>query len=364
MSVPYRIDGVITLLSPFHFATQEVRTLFSNKEAKFPGVAMTGIIAPDGTKGLVPIYSGNSARSFMRHLLSAQVISRIGGLTPVSQEAYYGLMHGGAETGLAEAPVELKQKARKHPLVGLFGGGPYMIKGSLRASNWIPVGPVTSHLVPQHYQIHAAKEVPEDEKAKWPEYRDTMFWTKTDSLMSGNVDLDLIEGGAQGVQEKIEAYASNKSAGTDERNPHRNTQNTEFVIPGTRMYLCYEAGPETGDVGAGVLLLGLQAFFQRQRLGGKEAIGFGKFGINAASDVRFYSPHSETSEPVFDYVPASINSLPSYKLNPVLEQRYIAPARAALEAFSKADIDYFFTVPAAKQRPKKASKGADAAAAA
>jgi CRISPR type IV-associated protein Csf2 len=315
----YVLNAFIRTTSPLHIASPEKKrydlaegrktsgkngtTLTGIQCMKLPEIQTVEYEKADGSKGSytvypeTPVIPGNNINGHLRRLateITLDVINSKKAGEKINIETYLG-MTCGAVTGNPEGATILFDEYRKYRnnvFVGIFGGGPRMLRRNARVHNAVPlVADRTLDLVcpkgsparhPEIDSIHGlnvlAPDIYNNITQVW------LFNRKDDIEQLTNVELQekSIEGYIEKIQERQQAVLEEKakSKGSDEKELKTTTRtfsSLEFVLPGVNFPLTCEL--DLNDAQMALYLLTLERFTQKDRIGGWQRNGFGLFNL-------------------------------------------------------------------------------------
>ena len=296
----------------------------------------------DGPRGPafldVPVIPANDLRGRLRRLAARTVFDvLLARGEKISLDAYHG-MTCGAVTGSPGGRLTFEEasQASCHPFLGLFGGGPRLVRSALQVSTGWPILASTIQ----------AGVLPEELRADVPCPLDSE-WLLTQRLFFRRVDdaIGFTDGYAQTVirdfgpevtrwiESVSAAKKARETAGTKRAKPKTNRKRStgdlalelggdaelakdqavpppsrlqlqgfnalEYVIPGTRFYLEFRLDEtRIGNAGVGLFLQALRQFIIEQNLGGWTKNGFGRFEV--AQLVFEQSGTEQRGQPLFE----------------------------------------------------------------
>lgn len=231
-----------------------------------------------------------SIRGYLRRKIAAEVKSRILQRKEMLKfDTYHALMCG-ARTAAPEGTENAQEMLERmqHPIVGLVGGGPKMIRSHMTISAGIPVtqDTVAASLVPDAYLEYGVS------KTKY--LTQPLCFRRVDDVLTGSDTqmVAVIDDFQKSLADWLSSNASNKQARNADRvNKERGEDRTkksdlmsfqfiEGILPGVTFYGSHRidlSGP--GLAGLGLYLKAVEAMAVEQRLGGKVAAGFGQFNL-------------------------------------------------------------------------------------
>lgn len=308
-----RIEGVIRLTSPLFIAAPG-ESRYDFKHERFVGnddkgtpctrvrkeriVHVGTVEGADESKSYtsVPVIPANSLRGLLRRCVSDLVFESIAakGGKKLSLDAYHTLTCGaaiGTPDEVAPSVPEVKA-VLEHPFLGLFGGTTKMIRGALKVFNGYPICPATKDagIVGDDFEKYAAN-------TNWLTQVD-MF--KRDSDVEKNIPQSALNG-LDSPEETINAWreflagSTPRPDGIVPTNPSTWAAR-ELVMPGVSFQVGFEIMTYDHAM-VGLTLLGLEKLIARNSLGGRTAIGYGRF---RALDFSLTDTKNNSSVIVFD----------------------------------------------------------------
>lgn len=201
-----------------------------------------GVLATDADVGTrwaeVPVVPSNSMRNLLRRIILAESIepALVEKRSKLSIGAY-ATAYSGNQTGNPDGvPSSFDEIAtmRQHPFIGLFGGGPRMLRGRMSCGHLYPIHQDALRVIGEEYQDEAAKG-----SLTQP------VWTTRKDPVEQIVEpeqTEVIDDGVsavnQWVQATLEAASANKKKGDDSEGETKDARGLkamnahEVVIPG------------------------------------------------------------------------------------------------------------------------------------
>lgn len=297
------ITVTIRNLSPIFSAAPGASTVtlagkINSPEGGFPLTrARTMTVIGDSGEGTlkpvhVPIVPGNTMRNLLRRsILKSVVEPALKGRATLSIGAYATAYAGNASGNPDGVPSSFDEiaKMRKHPFIGLFGGGPRMLKGRLMVESLYPVHVNTQRVLGAGFEDMMVSGVITN-----------VVWTRrVDPIrhLGSEEDVEVIEGGAAAANNWMaELLESTKAAASKRKKKGASEEVTvdevaesggrglqafnahEVVIPGVSwVWRVALDNPTQAQVGA--VLMGL-ANLTDLAIAGGHAKGYGKFVID------------------------------------------------------------------------------------
>jgi CRISPR type IV-associated protein Csf2 len=316
----YLLNGFIRLTSPLHIASPEEkrydpahdRFAFGGGNATVTGIQKMklpkaveykrknekGEEVTENFQPEIPVIAGNNLNGRLRRIATQIVLEKFREKKLLVNDLHvYSGMTCGAVTGKPEGSTILfdeYRKYRNHVFVGIFGGGPRMLRRNARIHNSIPVTADTLNLMysegsPARHPGLSGVENSVQDVIVPPKVSMTQVWLfnrKDDLEMLTDVDLltDTFDGYVSKVRERqkmiVEEKEKLRAKGKGENDSKTTTRTyscLEFVIPGINFPLTVEM--DLNEAQVGLYLLSLERFTQRERLGGIVRNGFGCFNL-------------------------------------------------------------------------------------
>lgn len=303
-----RIEGVLTTTSPLHI-TDAASARFdptSNKpryHTDTGGLPLTktrslDIMLPSTVKEgeneglvvrrktMVPVLPSQGLRGALRRscarIIEDHFMLNLG--QQISFQAYNG-MHSGAISGQLDkslATTDEIVRVRKHLFMGLFGGGPRMMRGNLKTSFGTPITTKTidAGLVPDSVADYQVDAEPYQLLGYMPVFRsdDTL---KSHDPVAEQVVMNFVEA----KEEAIKAVMLNRAAkASGEEGGERGISTMsymEYIVPGTSFFVRHTISGTRAQ--AGFLIEGIRRLAETQTekgIGGKTAAGFGQYQLS------------------------------------------------------------------------------------
>jgi CRISPR type IV-associated protein Csf2 len=290
----YKIAGILKLTSPLHVASPGDRTIDPN--SLLPSYGKGGLplagtthyplvlseeeilneeLENPSSRGVVylPVFPANDARGRLRRRAAEEVFKLLSSRGELlTLETYHGMMCG-AVTGQPskELTFDLALKSGRHSFLGLFGGGPRLVRSCLQIHTLWPVTNTTikAGLVSSYY---------EDQKVLGRSHRLTqaIFYRRIDdALVFSDGRAELI---VKQYSTAVADWMNQLGSGERSKKQLHTFAAIEYVIPGTRFYTEMRVETERAGLAAlGLLIRSLTAFANRQGIGGWIRNGFGRF---------------------------------------------------------------------------------------
>ena len=247
----------------------------------------TNVMTAVGLLRGLPYITANSVRGMIRrHAARVLFFRLIAAGQTVSRNLYLSIVRGSfARSGLQAGGATYSQMAAAahNTFAGLFGGGAFMFRSLVRLeSDLVPILTQNRPLLPQSVQVYAVDAQPADLVVSLPMApRDDFARLPADAR-------DVVTGVGEAYNEHMSTKAQQSAAKRlGESSSSDNLDNfttTECIIPGVPLYLSISTEPVT-KAQAGLLLLALLGWANKNALGGGSARGRGSFVPNLALSI-------------------------------------------------------------------------------
>lgn len=329
------IEGTLTTITPLNVRqpggfklTEDERIVSENNPlgkkpanptVKFPLVSAARPVNGNGKEGngeevarvpYLPYFPSNDFRGHLRQACCQALWEQIAGKGTLSLAAYHGLTSGstgGSDIGEDKSLQEVRD-AHKHIFMGLFGGGPRLLRSGLYTSDLVPILPETikAGIVPDRerenaanvrwfsdltYIIHCFKHDqallfldPRADKVI-ANYEETIVNHQIAVLNERGENAKAKKSAADAAAEKTKAREEKRKAETIEvtevkRNRIENMFAIEAVAPGTPFYVRLGFADWVQPYHVGFIAAALERFANTNAIGGNVTKGFGRFQIN------------------------------------------------------------------------------------
>ena len=360
----YRLHAFLRTLSPLHIASPESMTLntdtmrpASGKEMGAPCTAVQKLLVYDqeGQLQRVPVIAANNMIGRLRRHAANKVLDVLEKKgQKVTIQTYSALMCG-AVTGNPDGrdvTFDEYRETRAHPYIGLFGGGPRMMRRYVRAFNAVPYMTVTRFMFERIR--HPFLDDMAHQTLSEP-FRLFQYWisNRNDDVQE-LVNVSRMAASIENFEEEIikrqALILSSKSKdgeGNNSRYSTRSWSAFEFVVPGVVFPVSFEL--DVTDAQLALFLFALDAFTQKERLGGHVRNGLGQFSFD---DVVLVEESGNKITDIFNNSALVMD----HEFIKGLSQAWV-DASASLNAD---DLNRLFSlpVPEDKAAKKKAAKGA------
>ncbi|MFN9471030.1 type IV CRISPR-associated protein Csf2 [Acidovorax sp.] len=359
----YRIHAFLRTLSPMHITSPESARLDVAAMKVVYGDSMgiplnqvqkLNVAEIGGSSRSVPVIAANNIMGRLRRHGATKILDALRAKGEKVAVTTYSALQCGAATGKPDGrDVQFTEyrEARQHPYIGLFGGGPRMMRRYVRCFNAVPYMDCTAFMAgrTKHpYLDEAVHKAPSDSR------RLTQYWIQNRNddlreLVNIGQAQDTIKDFEKEINERQQAIladskANSEGADSTSRHSTRSFSSLEFVVPGVYFPLCFEL--DVTEAQMGLFLLALDSFAATERLGGHARNGLGLFSL---SDVLITDDKGTVlagkvfSDSRLDQAEAFVQ--------PLLQ----AWAREA-SAISGADLDRLFAPPVDEAKGKKSAK--------
>ena len=324
-----------------------------------PCTAIQRLAVFDGVQHVerVPVIAANNLIGRLRRHAANRVLDVIAAKGErISIQTFSGLMCG-AVTGNPDGrdiTFEEYRSARANPYLGLFGGGPRMMRRYVRCFNAVPVLPQTQ-LMFERVRHPFLDVVAHGGSIDTSRLTQRWIFNRNDDLadLSGlaqaSVSIDDFE--AQ-ISARQAAILAERPLEGEDRAKSKTTTRTfsaiEFVVPGVVFPVTFEL--DVSDAQMGLFLAALDSFARTERLGGYTRNGFGQFSLD---DVVLVDPMGQVSRGLFKESGLNQGNLHV--------QQFGAAWLGASQELSAAALDEFFRLPT--EKPKQSPRRPKASAA-
>lgn len=363
-TIKITLHAFLKTLSPLHIASPGNMRLNTDTMQVVPGdsggVPCTGVqkLAVYTTAGdiaHVPVIAANNVMGRLRRHAASKVLDVLAAKGQRVTIQTYSALTCGAVTGKPDGrdvTFDEYRESRAHPYIGLFGGGPRMMRRYVRGFNAVPAMEATRCMF---------------DRVKHPNLDWEAIGIKVDArkllgrwIFNRNDDLrDLVNMAqaaasiesfeAQIIERQSLILADRKSNDDGEgkassRHSTKTFSAFEFVVPGVVFPVSFELDVSKAQLG--LFLLALDSFAKIERLGGHARNGLGQFSL---SDVVAQNDEGEV-----------IASGLFHESRLQQTQEFVADCLAAwaeaAEGINGADLDRLFAPPPAEKADKKGKK--------
>ena len=357
----YRLHAFLRTLSPLHIASPETMTLntdtmrpVSGKETGVPCTAVQKLMVygQEGVVQRVPVIAANNMIGRLRRRAANRVLDVLEKKgQKVTIQTYSALMCG-AVTGNPDGRDVLfdeYRETRAHLYIGLFGGGPRMMRRYVRAYNAVPYMEAT------RFMFERIRHPYLDDMAHQTmiePFRLFQYWiaNRNDDLQK-LVNVGQMQCSIEDFEEEIvkrqalillSKSAKDGEAADNNRYSTRSWSAFEFVIPGLIFPITFEL--DVSDAQLALFLFALNDFAQKERLGGHVRNGLGQFALD---DVVLVDGDGKEISALFD------NS--ALVMEHEFVQQLCSAWTEACVGLNAADLNRLFSLPVEEKGKKKAS---------
>jgi len=289
----------------------------------------------------VPVIAANNIAGHLRRHAASLVIDALRARGETVSLPVYSCLQSGAWTGRPGAEDMTYGeyiKASQHPYLGLFGGGPRMMRKGFRTRDALPALPWLRESLKTDV-VDGASSV-----ADIPAWSLTKiaFFRRNDDL-SDLVGIQQAQSVVSNFEQVFEAYEQSILADKAETQKARTSTFTfsaiEFVIPGVSFDFGFDLRDGLTDAQVGLFLLALDRFTERDTLGGAVRNGFGRVALDVVE---------LDGTPVFS----------GGRLNRAIPdvETFIAAWEEAAAKMTVAELDYLFRPGEKSKASKKTDK--------
>lgn len=297
----YRIHAFLRTLSPMHIASPESAWLNTDTmrmtHVKAPGTTpctavqkmpIPAMSADGGYIAQVPVIAANNIMGRLRRHGAAHVLDALVARGEKVSIRTYSAITCGAVTGNPDGrdvTFNEYRETRQHPYIGLFGGGPRMMRRYVRTYNAVPAMKETEFMFSRFPHPYLDEE---SHYANVESYRLFGHWTfrRNDDLRDlmdlGRASASIEDFGDEIIKRQALILADRAGKDADDGSASRNSTKTwssiEFVVPGIIFPLVFELDVTSQQLG--LFLSSLDSFSDMERLGGYVRNGFGLFALD------------------------------------------------------------------------------------
>lgn len=292
----YRIHAFLRTLSPMHIASPEsaridiaeMKPVYVDSK-EYPPLTLTqkiNVLEAGGGSRPVPVIAANNIMGRLRRHAAKAVGDVLKAKGQKISITTYMALQCGAATGNPDGRDVLfseYEESRANVYLGLFGGGPRMVRRNVRLFNAVPFNDTTVGMFgrTQHpFMDEAIHKAPSDSR----KLVQSWIMNRNDDLRElVNVDLAAatVRDFSKEIAERQAAIlASSAKDARGEGDPRHSTRSftaLEFVVPGVYFPICFEL--EVTDAQLGLFLVALDSFAKTERIGGHGRNGFGAFSL-------------------------------------------------------------------------------------
>lgn len=365
----YRLHAFLRTTSPLHITSPESARLDVTSMKVIYGDSMgiplnqvqkLNVMELGGNSRAVPVIAANNIMGRLRRHGAKKVLDVLRAKGQKVAISTYSALQCGAATGKPDGRDVMfaeYREARQHPYIGLFGGGPRMMRRNAWCFNAVPYMDSTAFMFVRNRHPYIDEAV---HKTAQDSRRLTQFWilNRNDDLREllnitqAQASIENFDAEINARQQAIlaDSKANSEGAASTSRHSTRSFSSFEFVVPGIYFPLCFELN--VTDAQLGLFLLSLDSFSATERIGGHARNGLGQFAL---SDVLITDGEGKvlSSEMFSD---SRLKQSDSF-VQPLLQ----AWANEA-DAMNGEDLDRLFAPPADDAKSKKAkAKSTEAA---
>lgn len=354
------INIVLTTTSPWYVAYPD------NADSKEEGLSLTQ--KKTVFEKQVPCYLGNGLRGQFRRSIGQLIIDSLRGRgETIPANVFIGLQTGAtsAQPDKSMNSVEELTRSAQHVYMGLFGGGARTLRSRYSVSDITPI----LHCTVETNEIVAPKGMVDevldnlsytvsDGDNKTVKYIEgwqlieKRWFTRVDDFERGNVTFDLldaIENGTEAVSEYLSGNAENskqrkaaKSSDSKEKVTKTSVANMlsfETIKTGVKMHFRVDFDSTVTEAQFGALLLALEAWVNRNYVGGWGRTNFGRFKVDA---IRIDSDRFEIFE---SYTSEALYADGKFTLANMADaiKSHVAACKSEIESVERTEIVSYFT---------------------
>lgn len=354
------INIVLTTTSPWYIAYP------GNESKQVKGFSYTQKKSVFGQS--VPCYLGNGLRGQFRRSIGQLIIDSLRGRgETIPANVFIGLQTGAtsAQPDKSFNSVEELTRSAQHVYMGLFGGGARTLRSRYSVSDITPIlhctvetneivapkGMVDEVLDNLSYTVKDGNnEIMKTVVAK--QLIEERWFTRVDDFERGNVTfelLDTIENGTEAVSEYLSGNAENskqRKAAKDSDSKEKVTKTSvanmlgfETIKTGVKMHFRVDFDSTVTEAQFGALLLSLEAWVNRNYVGGWGRTNFGRFKVDA---IRIDSDRFEIFE---SYTSEDLYTDGKFTLANMADdiKSHVAACKSEIESVERDEIVSYFT---------------------
>lgn len=299
-----RLHTFLRTLTPLHISSGQTGTFDVTNNRVYMGeriisegsattcslVQTIAYLAPGEESGVanVPVIMANNIMGRLRRHAAALVLGIVQSKGQTISPGTYSALTCGASSGNPDSSVPTFDQLRTsmaHPYLGLFGGGPKLMRRYARMlNNPVPYTSVTAQSFKgiEHPNfdplIHAVPSSTEKFLTRGVLRNRMDDLTSLSDIALASATITDFE---NAIRERASAIAGNKAAkaetGSSERQTTRSFTALQYVIPNVIFPLSWSL--EVTPAQLGLFLLALDSFAADEELGGQGRNGFGRFNL-------------------------------------------------------------------------------------
>ncbi len=230
----------------------------------------------------LPVIAANNLAGHLRRHAASLVLDALRARGERVSLPVYSSLVNGAWTGVPDASDMVYGEyvqAKAHPYLGLFGGGPRMMRKGFATFNALPaLGWVRDFLSVPHVEAEVMPDVPAHRLTK-------IFFFRHNDDLADLTNITQLDGTVKDSEDLLTKYHAalleDKQGGRKGRVSCFTFSSIEVVLPGTTFDVNFELRDDLTDAQIGLFLLTLDRFAQTDTLGGWGRNGFGRFVFSA-----------------------------------------------------------------------------------
>lgn len=368
-TIKITLHAFLKTLSPLHIASPgNMRLNTDTMEVVYGdsgGVPCTGVqklavYAANGQIAHVPVIAANNVMGRLRRHAASKVLDVLTAKGQRVSIQTYSALTCGAVTGKPDGrdvTFDEYRESRAHPYIGLFGGGPRMMRRYVRGFNAVPVMEATRCMFERvkhpnlDWEAHGISG--DGGKGDARKLLGRWIFNRNDDLRDlvnmaqAAASIESFETQIIERQSLILADRKSNDDGEGKASSRHSTKTFsafEFVVPGVVFPVSFELDVSKAQLG--LFLLALDSFAKIERLGGHARNGLGQFSL---SDVVAQNDEGEV-----------VASGLFHESRLQQDHEFVADCLAAWAAaaadINGADLDRLFAPPPAEKAEKKGKK--------
>ena len=248
-------------------------------------VQQLSFLAPGSEFGVayMPVIMANNISGRLRRRAAKHVLDAVSSKGQTVQVGTFNALMTGAVSGkpsTEDATFDEYRAASEHPYLGLFGGGPKMMRRRMHLFNAVPYSSISRVAFERarHPFLDDQHAVPSGMEYKLTQ---SVICNRLDDLRElSNVALasSVVQDFENAIRERQAAIFEEKTKKDSGRTTTRSFTGLQFVIPNVVFPLCWEFKATPAQFG--LFLKSLDDFAHTEELGGYGRNGFGRFTLS------------------------------------------------------------------------------------
>lgn len=294
----YKLKGFLRLMSPLHIAGHQKQTfsttdgMISNSQDGIPITSVQKLaLAPTGSSWLTqtPVIAANNIMGRLRRHAAALLINQLERTNQkIAITTFQGIQCGAlsGKPGNKEINFDEYRETRVHPYLGLFGGGPSMLRRHVQLENLVPYTEESSFML-EHDPHPRLSEI---QKMLNAGLTRGLSFRRLDGLRDLK-HLDQVAAVVEEWEDALDDYHAKLSVDMANKKKTKTPETEAGTFVSTNVFAAIEYVPpgvifpisftlDATNAQVGLFLSVLDRFAAQERLGGLPRIGFGAFALN------------------------------------------------------------------------------------